>query len=142
MPGRPRKPQSLHVLEGTHRGDRQGGRAKTPTLGKPTKPRGLKGPALLFWERVVPRLTDAGIAGAADSEALARLARWHAIELDLLSLVESGEYDMLPALANASKQWLALASRFGLTPLDRGRIDRPIAHDDTPTLNVRPRQKG
>ena len=139
MKGRRPKPKAIHVAEGTYRPDRHGDRADGTTEGQPVKPRGLKGPALNYWNRIVPRLVKTGLADSRDSAALGQLVNWWAAAEELRKRWEAGDIDVFNQWLNASKQWLQLADRFGLSPVARSKIvqvkkEKPVA------LNIRQRK--
>ena len=131
MPGgRPRKPLAVHKAEGTLR-TRRKGMTNDPTSGAPRKPRGLKGDALNMWQSIVPQLVEAGYAKAIDSAALGEMCRWWA-EYREASKMPRDDYKRLHQMAVAFKQFMTLASRFGLTPADRANLRAEAVGKDDP----------
>lgn len=127
--GRPPKPLSLHIAEGTLRGDRHGSKGDVPTPdGKPKRPAKMKKDAAWLWDNYVTKLADADIATAIDAPQLQRMCEWwHELkrcqrELSELEPVEKNYYRFLLQTQIAEKAFDSIASRFGLTPADRMRI--------------------
>ncbi|MGL4513819.1 MAG: P27 family phage terminase small subunit [Lacipirellulaceae bacterium] len=120
--GRPPKPTSLHLVEGTFRGDRHGERLAEPRPdGLPEVPAWLEGEALGHWQEVVPTLVATRVAKALDSHALAMMCTWWA-EWRRLRDAPPETSGRVYLLGRAQREWSALASRFGLTPADRTRL--------------------
>jgi phage terminase small subunit len=117
-----RKPTAalkLHSdLRACHHGDRS--REPQPT-GKPVKPPTLTGAAGAHWNAVVPSLIETGVATAQDTPALTRLCEFWG-EYERTRDSEPKDRKRLLMMVTAHRQWIDLASRFGLTPSDRARI--------------------
>lgn len=123
--GRPRKPVAAHLLDGTYREDRHGN-SFLPG-GEPTKPDWLSPEANELWDLIVPQLS--GIATAVDAAELAALCDWWALyRIARRTLAEISDrksrsyYDAQILVGAAWKQFSAIASKFGLTPSDRARL--------------------
>lgn len=147
--GRPRKPGTLHILEGTHRRDRHGDPAavESMNLGEPVPPKYLKGWALRYWHEITPRLREMKCATAADSAALAQLCTWWAAARRFTLMLEKAKdgdkrlYRLASNLAMATNQFQAIACRFGLTPSDRAKLRVGVV-EKPPGLRTRNRQGG
>lgn len=121
MAGR-RKPTAELKLHGEYEPSRHGDRSREPQpTGKPVKPKTMKGEASRHWDSIVPSLVETGVATAQDTPALIRLCEFWA---EYEAAKEQGTKDRirLMMMVAAHKQWIDLASRFGLTPSDRARI--------------------
>ncbi len=125
--GRPRKPTEQHERDGTLRHDRHGSRTKQPRFdGEPERPAGLSADAKRHWDEVVPALIAKGVAKAIDAPALAAMCeQWSeycsAKQLRAHDLLEKRQRQML--INAALKAWRDLAARFGMTPVDRAKLE-------------------
>lgn len=135
--GRPRKPTSLHLAEGTYRPDEHAERLKEPKpIGVPDKPEWLSQVASDHWDAVVPGLIETRVATSADSASLAMMchwwSEWHLLATARAEALATGKNPsyLINTLAVASKQWNNLACRFGLTPVDRARIVADVQTDE------------
>ena len=118
--GRPKKPDELHVLQGTWRKDRNGDPSTECVAGgEPEMTRKLKGEALKYWRRLVPDLMASGLAKARDSEALTALCEWWAA---YGAAMDAGD---TRTAAVAFDKWRTGAAAFGLTPMDRAKLRAP-----------------
>ena len=138
MRGRPRKPVERKILDGTFRQDRDGPAPAGP-LGEPAKPPFLSPIAADLWDLVVPGLVAQGVAGERDTPALVSMCEWwslYRVNMDRLYQTAGGQARKVPlagkparalqiGAAEASRQFQALAARFGLTPADRARLKTP-----------------
>jgi P27 family predicted phage terminase small subunit len=126
MPGRPRKPKKLHILDGSFRKDRHS--ADVEADGIPIKPATLRGDAGDFWDAVVPGLVKSGIAKACDAAALTLLCQWwqrylrFSRALDRVSPIYKNSQRLVRLVDVASKWFDRIGSRFGLTPADRAKM--------------------
>lgn len=130
MAGRPRKTIEQRLAEGSYRPGRHGPiSASVAGRGVPVPPGDLAPGPRAYWDRLCPKLTEAGVACETDSEALALLC-WWLHELSLLRAaidqarergvpVRSQEY---VAVGIATDKVDKLAGRFGLTPSDRAKL--------------------
>jgi phage terminase small subunit len=126
--GRNRKTTAEHLRDGTLNVTEHAGRMREPSFsGAPVMPKGLPADAQKHWRQVVPELIAKGVAKAADAPALqAMCCHWAAYqkanrtrppkefnEQRARQLLVTGYY----------REWLTVASRFGLTPADRAKIE-------------------
>ena len=113
--GRPRTPVERLKLQGTFRKDRHADRAgSVQATGEPERPDELSDDAAWLWDFVVPELVTLNLAQRIDTPALiAMCERW-------------GEYkseaNTKPERNAAFGNWLKIATRFGLTKIDREAI--------------------
>ena len=122
MRGRPRKHAAQHMLDGTYRPREHDNGADTREAVGDCKPtRKLTAAAQKFFDSVL-RAYPSGTLGEADSEPLTTAADWveriHAIRREEVKT----KTVLLKEAAEASKQFLQYAVRFGLTPADRGKV--------------------
>jgi len=69
--GRPRKPTSKHLADGTLHVTRHASRMREPKFdGQPVKPKGMSLEAQRHWDEVVPSLEEKGVAKGIDASAL------------------------------------------------------------------------
>lgn len=130
--GRPRTPTAKLKLHGDYRSDRHGDRAAEPKpSGKPVKPAGMAKDAAAHWDAVVPGLVATGVATAADAPALAAMCQWHAEYLTAKRKTVK-DRKRLMMMVSAHREWMQLASKFGLTPVDRARIQVGEAEESDP----------
>jgi P27 family predicted phage terminase small subunit len=119
----------LKLLKGTYRPDRDGPAADAlQATGTPALPEYLRGEPLAVWKVVVPDLVAQGVAGAWDTAALVSMCEWWGVYRRNMDALEKAEVGLktakvlLAAASEASRQFQALAGRFGLTPSDRARL--------------------
>lgn len=130
--GRPAKSTERHVDEGTFRADRHGGRKNKPKFdGAPTRPTALSAEGKKHWDQIVPQLVTSGVAKAIDAPALfAMCEAWadyqKARTLRVYDIDDMRKKQML--VSSSLKAWRDLAARFGMTPIDREKIE--VAADD------------
>lgn len=134
MPGRPKKPDDLHILEGTFREDRHGDPAERVILdGEPAPPEHLSDDAKAIWSVIVPPLTAAGVAKAADSVQLGIMVEWlaryrrYSAWLDKQGERSGKSRGLMYLVKSAAEAFDSIASRFGLTPTDRAKLRLPKA---------------
>jgi len=105
--GRPRKPNALHVLEGTHRQDRHGPKHDPLAGGELTKPAWLSTTAGELWDRIIARY-PAGTLSDLDTPALTMLChsfdRWK----EYASSDAGDEYKRATMAAMYAKQFIGL----------------------------------
>lgn len=143
MPGPPKKPSHLKVVQGTYRKDRASAREPHPARCIPPCPKHLSPAARKAWKRVAPELDRMGVLTRADGMALELLVDAYAEFWDAREQVaregatyvntdpETGAMQIKahPAVRIASDAWRrvrAMAQEFGLTPAARPRV-----HADT-----------
>ena len=117
--GNPRKPKSLHVLEGTFKKHRHDGREEIELPpGVPEKPDGLNKFGAAEWDRLVPLLMDYGVLSDVYGAALA-------VYCELYS--EFKESRINPKLVFHAAKFTALRAAYtdlGLSPIARTKIPR------------------
>lgn len=145
--GRPPKPLSLHIAEGTLREDRHGSKDDIPhPEGKPKRPSKMKKDAAWLWDNHVAKLVESGVATAIDAPQLWRMCDcWHELrrcwaELEKTQPVEKDYYRYLLQSQMLEKMFDSIASRFGLTASDRMRIK--ITNTESKSVGVRSRKRG
>lgn len=151
MPGRPRKPTAIHVLEGTDRPDRMNPHEPMPAvLVGATPPAWVKGKARQSWKQIAAILTDMRVLTVADVPGLAMvcdaLAEYiearaavqkHGMvyESKAVKIVHTRDGDEVeivtlmlrsrPEVAIASDAWrraMMGLTQFGLTPASRAKV--------------------
>jgi phage terminase small subunit len=136
MPGgRPPKPLALKVLDGTFRADRDASTLSSGIAadGTPDKPADLLDQAGLFWDRFVPELVRFGVAKGIDTPQLTSLCvSWGEMErcreaIQALDPRSKKYFRLQHQHAVWKKAFDVLASKFGMTPVDREKlhIDKP-----------------
>lgn len=120
--GRPRKPTSRHKAEGTFRADRHA-RSELKPDGAPYEIGELKGHARELWDKVVPELIRLKVATAIDSPQLFAMCEWWGEYRKVQTDTKMDKYNRMVAMATAYKQFATIASRFGLTPVDRASLE-------------------
>lgn len=122
---RPRTPTAILQLMGTYRQDRQGNRLDAATLpGTLNKPPDLSPDAAALWDAITATLPP-GTLASIDAAGLTACCQWFARWRDLDRRLQAGdgdEYKLLTLAAVASKQFAALAGKFGLSPCDRAKL--------------------
>ena len=123
--GRPRKHAALKLLDGTiqhHRDDLGADMLPGVGLCVPTRPLNAKGSEFfLSVVRAYPERT----LGESDAESLTVCAEWVQTLHHIANQVKAGKLSLLDAIkprSEATRQYASLASRFGLTPSDRGKV--------------------
>lgn len=122
MKGRPPKPKVLKTLEG-NRGKREIP-DEVPADGCPAKPADLCPVASAHWDHVVEHVVGWGIAKAIDANALEQLCRYWALWKALLprAVADPADPEIKNALTKYSTEWQKLASKFGMSPVDRAKL--------------------
>ncbi len=140
-----RKRKSLEVLRftGAYREDRHGGRLAIPRPAKcPDPPKSLTGEALEEWHRVAPLLWREGLLISADTVALSLYCDSVADYIECTKQISELES---PFIKNSkgvlrphplyrlqdqfSRQVLAMATKFGMTPAARAGIRPAPKHE-------------
>lgn len=145
MPGRPRKPTNLKLVEGTFNVTRErqrhpDGKEPTPSVGIPECPASLSLKAKDAWSKFAKLALDLGTLTVADGEALAGLCETYVELTEARRQLRAGgaEYTYVttnkdgnmmirprPEIAiiqDADRRYLNWLGRFGLTPADRSRV--------------------
>lgn len=137
MAGRPPKPTSLKMLQGTARADRVNDDEPKPTPGVPDCPAWLNNDAKKEWRAIVPELERLGLLTAVDGAALAAYCQaygdlaWASREIKRVGRVYQTDgpsgtmYRQRPEMAiarEAAAQMKSYLSGFGLDPASRTRL--------------------
>ena len=126
------KTTQQHKTDGTYQPVRHAKRVDNkPTEGSPRKPRGLSKVASAFWDETVGHLPD-GCVGRGDSMALAEMCRWYELYRECMVLLDENPIDR-DARAAATAYWdrvWRIAKDFGVTPVERTRLQDPKGDDD------------
>jgi len=123
-------------MTGRYREDRHGDRNEPRPKGEPRKPDWLTGVASDLWDRIVPDLVEAKVATSWDQAALEILCRsyaeWRAADRLLRETEDISErYKCMVMCTSAGKQLDRYLAKFGLTPVDRRKIDVPPDEEGT-----------
>lgn len=132
--GRPRTPTAMLKLTGAidHDKKRYADRANEPRpKGTPQKPLDMTPEASDWWDRNVPLYVEMGVATDVDGPALEMAAHWWSESQRLRATGES-DYRTLCMLSMASKQFMAIVSKFGGTPSDRAKLSVTKPDEDDP----------
>jgi len=110
----PKKPASVHRLNGTYREDRHGGTVDLPPE-LPERPFWLSASAIIVWQELIPELEAAGYLARLDGMALATYCELAA------------EFIADPPAFPPQKlsQMRGLMSELGLTPSGRAKLPAP-----------------
>ena len=132
--GRKSLPSNMHLLHGTHRGDRHGGGLAVKII-NPDPPFGLPAAAEAEWRKMAPVLSGYRLLSDLDLTALEAYCRVYARWLEAERLLDkSGElvfttqtgYQTQSAYLNiinqCLKQMQSLMAEFGMTPATRERL--------------------
>ena len=121
--GQRRKPTAeLKLIHGKLYATRHGDRTHEPQpQGKPVMPAKFSNDARAHWAAVVPSLIDTGVATAQDAPALIAMCEFRA-EYEKAKRRKKQDRIRLMMMVSSHKEWVNLASRFGLTPSDRAKI--------------------
>jgi hypothetical protein len=111
--GRPRKPPSLHVVQGTHRADRHGKLPSPLALLEPLgpAPKGWTPKGKALWHEMAA-LIPQGVAGKHDRLAFEVLVR-------LMIEIRSDHTRLTPAMAGQIRAYCGV---FAMTPSDRAKL--------------------
>lgn len=129
MRGRPRKPNSQKVREGTYRGDRDH-QLDLPAAAPPVPPY-MNEAARKHWDRLVPLLLRAKLLAEVDGDGLAMLccslaefeeANTEVVTHGMTGLTDKGYRYILPAVSIRTNAWKKVCQclrQFGMTPSAR-----------------------
>lgn len=132
--GRRPKPATLHMRQGTYKPGRH--QIQPVAGGELVRPTGLGQYGLWLWNRVIDFVEQAG-AGECDTECLAGMCRWYQQYRRIYAVLEKlrpddpAHRELLYSGAAAWRQFVDMASRFGLTPADRAKLKHGI--EETPS---------
>lgn len=134
MKGRKALPANLHILHGTHRGDRHDGGVQVESI-NPDPPEELPEEARDEWLRIAPILSKHNLLSSLDLTALEMYcrvyARWLKAERkleaeDALVFKTQTGYQAHSAYLNVAnmciKQMQSIMGEFGMTPATRARM--------------------
>jgi P27 family predicted phage terminase small subunit len=147
--GRPRKPTTLHLVQGTARADRLNSREPKPARKRPTPPANLSAGAKKAWRHFAKQLDELGVLTTADATALANLCEAAAdLEAARSALaarpgltyenvtaaggVTHRPYPEVALVRDADRRVRVWLSAFGLTPADRSRVSILEKTDEDP----------
>lgn len=124
--GRNPKTTAEHLAAGTYKPCRHGKRmdTKESESTRPTKPRGLPKEAAKLWDAVVDYLLGRGVVDSIDATELEMMCRLWNLTRAALAIAEkdpTNKNARVAATAYATR-FEAVASRFGMTPVDRARL--------------------
>lgn len=133
--GRPRKPTTQHLRDGTLNTTRHAGRIHEPKYDdKPVRPKGMSKDAQAMWDFVVPGLASKGVAVMIDSPALESMceawSEYKAAKRLRPALLED-KARVQRMINNCRRAWVEIAARFGLSPSDRARLEVQAGADET-----------
>jgi phage terminase small subunit len=121
----------LHISEGTYRHDRHSARG-VPVTGEPVKPDDLDKYGEQLWAGTIQELIDAGIVKKLDSLMVGELCRWYSAYRRALNTRQEKAYRRMVMAKMARNVVNAIATRFGMTPVDREKIRRAPSETDDP----------
>ncbi len=129
MPGgMPAKPTAELKLMGNYDKRRHANRAdETLAIGMPRKPEGMSAQEAWLWDTVVDTMPAAALSSL-DTATLIGLCWWWGEWRRLTAAIEDGGCDAYRAscmAASAWKQFSGMASKFGMSPVDRTKIQLP-----------------
>lgn len=132
MPGgRPPTPLKLLKLNGGYRPERHDGRGAEPEPeGEAAALAELTGDALAMWNHLVPQLKVMGLATDVDSAELTALCEWWAEYRKWVNDTNENAYRRIVGAATAYKQFNAIGSKFGLSPVDRAKLGASVETPD------------
>lgn len=134
MPGPPKKPTALKLVEGTYREDRVAKNEPKPRVSIPKPPKHLKGEALEEWDRIVQELAENGLITNLDRAALVTYCEFWAhyvqasekvqrvgvtISTAAGNIIENPSFSIQKRAAEIMHKFLV---EFGMTPASRTRI--------------------
>lgn len=129
MPGNHRsgkhpKPTAEHKAAGTYQPCRHANRLDNAAGGRPTKPRKLAKDAARLWDIIVDYLDGRGVVDVIDATELEMLCRLWGLTRMALTAAERDPTDKDARIAATSyaARFEAVASRFGMSPVDRARL--------------------
>ncbi len=134
MRGRKPKPAALHIVDGTTPKGRDINAEPTPALAVLKCPPDVKGVARREWNRIAPKLFDAGLLTDLDRSPLALYCdAWGRLVKSQKQIKQFGEVVKSPkgypiqnpwlaVLNKATEQLLKSGAEFGMSPVSRGRV--------------------
>ncbi len=137
--GRRPKPVTLHMRQGTYQPSRQG--ASPLADGALIKPRGLGRWGGKLWDRVIDFVYQAG-GGECDTDSLVGMCQWYNQYRRVQGCLEKTsprDEDYRPLQTSATTAWrnfVDMASRFGLTPADRTKLKYDVQETTDPLDNL------
>lgn len=138
--GRPRKTLDQHARDGTTDSSRHASRLREPKFdGQPEKPPRMSKEASQHWDEIVPQLVSHGVAKKSDQSALIAMCEaWSEYRAALRRRPKNTEQRKLRRIEIKSflDDWRQLASRFGLTPADRAKLEVAPGDDQTNPFEV------
>ena len=122
--GRLRKTTQEHTRAGTYKPSRHGGRGDDLPPEQPPKPADLSPDAAAFWDQVVAWLVEHGQCQRIDAFALEAMCRlWACARVSLIAAeADPLDKDIRIAATSYAQRFESMASRFGMTPVDRARL--------------------
>lgn len=143
MPGPPKKPTALKLVEGSYREDRVAKNEPKPRVRIPAPPKRLKGAALEEWGRITVELYELGLLTNLDRAALVIYCEFWAdyetarakvermgltIMTQAQNVIENPNYSIMKRSAEIMHKFLV---EFGMTPASRTRISAtPLGKKD------------
>ena len=128
-----RKPNSVHAMAGSWRGDRHGTRHDRPRLeGMPEPPDDMSSAAKEHWDEIVPQLIEANVVRQIDQHALSHLCETHSLlKATAMRLREDPiDRDARLSFSQYFDRWARLAAQFGLTPQSRNHIAAEVPREE------------
>ena len=137
MPGPPKKPTALKLVEDTYRKDRVAKNEPKPKCAMPQPPKNFNAVAKEEWDRIVKELYDNGLMTNLDRAALVAYCEFWAHYVDASeklkrrnmvsttaagNLVENPYFSIKKRCAELMHKFLV---EFGMTPASRTRISAP-----------------
>jgi P27 family predicted phage terminase small subunit len=143
MPGPPKKPTALKLVEGTYREDRVAKNEPRPKVAIPKPPKHMSALALEEWNRIVEELRDNGLMTNLDRAALVTYCEMWANYVTASEKVKktggmviqtTGGNFMDNPYFSAQKRSAELMHKFliefGMTPASRTRISAPLSKNN------------
>lgn len=134
MPGPPKKPSNLKLVEGTYREDRVAKNEPKPKVRVPKAPKHFSELALEEWDRIVNELAELGLMTNLDRAALVAYCEfWEAYVIAAEKLKKGGmvrtssngntyENPYFSIKKRAAEMMHKFLIEFGMTPASRTRI--------------------
>lgn len=125
--GRPPKPTAEHIADGTYRPHRHDGRLDARLEpGLPVPPQKLNEEESILWNLVCNHIPAEALSEV-DGLALYMLVRyyliWKAYDDEIKRQGTEADYKLVQQSVMCAKQFHSAASKFGLTPADRAKIN-------------------
>lgn len=143
---RPRKPLAQLQLTGAYRQDRHGGRCDDLVAvdRPPRKPAWIVGDAAWLW-RLITRNLLPGMLLRVDTPTLASCCRWWALWREYDQQLADGAGNAYKVMLQATMAWKNFekaASKLGLSPVDRAKLQLPPVDDGVAPVRKRARRGG